>query len=187
MKCILEHLEAVSECTVAAFFFNARGGQLEHSLEGCYRSLLHQMLEQIPRLRNLLRITNVPTDGQSWELQVVRAYLRQAVLHLRHESLVLMVDALDECDHQEIRTMVEFLDGLTAETVLQNISFNVCLASRHYPNVSISFCATLRVEGTVAHTRDIFDYVQENLHIEPEGHRRALLEAVMQRSQGVFM
>jgi ankyrin repeat protein len=187
MKCIFERLERVTECTVVAFFFNARGGQLEHSSEGYYRSLLHQMLERIPRLRTLLRITGFPIDGQPWEVAVIRTYLREAVLHLRHESLVLMVDALDEGDLQEIRDMVYFLDGLATSTALQGISFNICLASRHYPNVSIRLCEKLIVENEGFHTRDIDKYVQDNLHIECETQRHQLMQKMILKSKGVFM
>jgi ankyrin repeat protein len=187
MKCILERLEHEPECTAVAFFFNARGGQLEHSLEGCCRSLLHQLLDQVPRLRTLLRITSIPTNGHHWELTAIRTYLREAVLHLRHESLVLMVDALDECAFQEIRDMVYFLDSLATSTALQGISFNVCLASRHYPNVSIRLCEKLIVENEDSHTRDIYKYVRANLHTEPETQRYLLIQHMMHKSEGVFM
>jgi ankyrin repeat protein len=187
MKCILERLEHEAECAVVAFFFNARGGGLEHSLEGCYRSLLHQLLDQAPRLRTYLRITSIPTDGQHWELAAIRNYLREAVLHLRHESLVLMVDALDECDLQEIRDMVYFLDSLATSTALQGISFNICLASRHYPNVSIRLCEKLIVENEDSHTRDIYKYVRANLHTEPETQRYLLVQHMMHKSEGVFL
>ena len=187
MKCIFEYLERSPDCTVVAFFFNARGNALEYSVEGCYRSLLLQILERIPRLRTSLQITRFPTEGQHWEAAVVRAHLREAVLHLQGQPLVLMIDALDECEPQEIRTLVYFLNSLAASTGPDSVSFNICLASRHYPNVSIRLCENFILETHDAHTQDIYKYVQENLHVELETHRHALLEPIMQRSWGVFM
>jgi ankyrin repeat protein len=188
MKCILEHLQRrESGCKVISFFFNARGHRLEKSAEGCYRSLLYQMLEQMPKLRTSLRLTNFPTDGQDWDIAVIRDTLREAVHHLHDESLILMVDALDECKLEEVRDMVYFLEGLAASTRLQVTGFHVCLASRHYPTITIRFCEILVVEGEDAHTKDIHDYIQDNLHVEPEEHRHMLLEKLIHRSQGVFM
>lgn len=187
MKCIFEYLERSPDCTVVAFFFNARGNALEHSVEGCYRSLLLQILERIPRLRTSFQITNFPTEGQHWEAAVVRAHLREAVLHLQGQPLVLMIDALDECEPQEMRTLVYFLNSLAASTGPDSVSFNICLASRHYPNISIRLCENFILETHDAHTQDIYKYVQENLHVELETHRHTLLEPIMQRSRGVFM
>jgi hypothetical protein len=187
MKCVFERLERSPGCTVVAFFFNAKGTPLEYSVEGCYRSLLLQILKRIPRLQASLDITNVPAEGQHWEAAVVRAHLREAVLHLQDQPLVLMIDALDECEPQEVRTLVYFLTSLAASTGSHSVSFNICLASRHYPNISIRFCENLIVENHDAHRQDIYKYVQDNLHVELEAHRDALLEPLMQRSQGVFM
>lgn len=46
-------LRASSDETVMAFFFNARGGPMERSPKGMYRSLLHQLLgsDSLPQLR----------------------------------------------------------------------------------------------------------------------------------------
>lgn len=188
MKCILEHLQRNKlECAVVSFFFNARGGNLEKSTEGCYRSLLYQMLEQIPRLRTLLRVTNIPSGEQGWEIAVVQDKLREAILHLEHESLIIVIDALDECKLEEVRDMVYFLDGLAVSTRLQAISFRICLASRHYPSITIRSCESLVVEQENAHSKDIHDYVRNNLRIESRAQRHVLVGRLMQKSQGVFL
>jgi ankyrin repeat protein len=188
MKCIFEHLQRhESGCKVISFFFNARGGRLEKSTEGCYRSLLYQMLERIPKLRTLLRPTNFPTTGQDWDIAAIRDKLREAIHSLHDESLILMVDALDECKLEEVRDMVYFLEGLAASTRLHTAGFKVCFASRHYPNITIRYCEVLVVEGEPAHAKDIYDYLQDNLHVEPEKQRHVLLETVARKSQGVFM
>lgn len=189
MKCILEQLQRrIPRCTVISFFFNARGGRLERSTEGCYRSLLYQMLEQVPRLRTSLRITNVPhRQGQDWEIAVLRDGLREAVLQLRNEALILMIDALDECDLREVRDMVYFLDSLAASTSEHAIDFNICFASRHYPTISLRFCESLTLETEICHTEDIRRYIFKNLHIDSEEQRSVLVQQMIPKSQGVFM
>lgn len=187
MKCILEGLERVHGRTVVSFFFHARGTPLEYSTEGCYRSLLHQMLEQIPKLRTTLRSTHYPSEDQGWEVAVVRDKLREAILQLEQESLVLMIDALDECDVQEVRDMVYFLDSLATSTKFQTARLSICFASRHYPSITIRSCENLVLESANLHEIDIYDYISENLHVEPVTHRHVLQKELMQKSQGVFL
>ena len=65
MKCILNHITShAPECNIISFFFNARGESLERSTEGCYRSLLHQMLKAFPKLRTSIRIPHSLGKGK---------------------------------------------------------------------------------------------------------------------------
>lgn len=65
MKCILERQQSATPSrTVLSFFFNARGGPLERTVQGCYRSLLYQLLQQVPEIRNSIHVTIFPSKGQ---------------------------------------------------------------------------------------------------------------------------
>lgn len=57
-------LRASSDETVMAFFFNARGGPMERSPKGMYRSLLHQLLgsDSLPQLGKGANMS-IPTRG----------------------------------------------------------------------------------------------------------------------------
>jgi hypothetical protein len=51
MKCAYNRgLKEFPDDVIVSFFFNARGAQLQQSTEGMYRSLLCQLLEQMPHL-----------------------------------------------------------------------------------------------------------------------------------------
>jgi ankyrin repeat protein/Cdc6-like AAA superfamily ATPase len=188
MKCVLEHIRREQgACTTASFFFNARGGTLEKTVEGCYRTLLHQLLEQVPGLLTSIRIPIIFEKGQSLPVEVLQSILREAMLLQKQDPLVLIIDALDECLEKDIRDMVRFLENLTATSHLNGVTLWVCLASRHYPGITTRFCESLIVEAAYDHTRDIREYVQGHLNVEPTAHRSLLSNQLVRRSEGVFL
>lgn len=65
-------------------FFNARGGYLEHSMIGMYRSLLVQLLKRFPDLQSVLDDTDiVPWSQQDCpELNALKELLRSAIIAL---------------------------------------------------------------------------------------------------------
>lgn len=188
MKCIYERLTPyLPECKLVAFFFNARGDVLERSTAGCYRSMLHQMLEQFPTLRTALRIPGVIDEDQEWPIAVVQGMFRESVLHVQRQHLVILVDALDECEQQEVRDMVHFLGSLSKSAQEKGLALNVCFASRHYPGITVRFCEEMTLEGREAHTKDIKHYIWSNLNVDSQTLRRSLMELLLNKSQGVFL
>lgn len=101
----------------------------------------------------MIRIPTNFIKGQDWPVATVRDLLRQVVLGLKDERFVLIVDALDECDEDEVRDMVHFIDGLACCVE----SLDTCFASRHYPNITIRHCEELVLENSDAHERDILN------------------------------
>lgn len=188
MKCILDHMtKHEPKCKVISFFFNARGENLERSTEGCYRSLLHQMLSAFPELRSSIQIPHSLGKGHASSIAMLQNIFYEAVLSLQQERLVVMIDALDECDQKEVRSMVQFLGSLAEATELQGVSFNTCFASRHYPSITVRFCETLVVEQSKGHTQDILIYARDSLAINSDAQLAKILGQVMRKAEGVFL
>jgi ankyrin repeat protein len=188
MKCVLEHIRREQgACTIASFFFNARGEALEKTVKGCYRTLLHQLLEQVPGLLTSIRIPTIFEKGQSLPVEVLQSILREAVLLQEQDPLVLIIDALDECPEKEIRDMLCFLENLTSASHLHGVTLWICLASRHYPGISTRFCESLVVEAAHDHTEDVGKYVQDRLNVEPIAQRNLLSRELVHKSKGVFL
>lgn len=184
LKCILERLHRdESGCMAISFFFNARGVPLERTIEGCYRSLLHQIFERRPECLDSLRLPSNFKEGQSWELAILRDIFRNVVLDLNNQPLTLVIDALDECDEVDIRDMVEFISRLT-QTVQ---SLNICFASRHYPRISIQRCEGLILEHVENHDHDILEYVLRELRFNTEQEKARLVQQITGKAHGVFM
>ena len=76
VKFALMHVEKTlsKESTSISFLFNARGTELEKSTIGMYRSLLFQLLQKLPRLRNALELlnppANLPATSVRWDFEM---------------------------------------------------------------------------------------------------------------------
>jgi predicted ATPase len=92
-----------------SFFFNARGELLEKSVPGMYRSLLLQLLEGFPDLQQILDDPDLIPRNQVTcpPLNILKDLFRSAISSLDKRALTCFVDALDECDEQQVKDMVE--------------------------------------------------------------------------------
>lgn len=188
MKCILEHIRgSMPGYEPISFFFNARGDRLERSVEGMYRSMLCEVLEKVPHLRTMITIPRAWGKGQTLTVESLRTLFRQAVLGLKHEQIIFLMDALDEGDENEVRSMIEFVTALAKTAKDQDTPFEICFASRHYPAISASGCEELIVERQAEHAKDIAQYVRSNLHMDTGTRKDDFVHRIEQTAEGVFM
>jgi hypothetical protein len=157
------------ESAVISFFFNARGNQLERSPLGLFRSLLHQLLQ---RRRHLLSAflpkfrakRDTLKEGWVWEEGELSDYFSHIVTNSQISSMIVFIDALDECEESKVRRIVSFLANLTGSAVSSGCSLNVCMSSRHYPHISVSRCLEIVVEHY--NSSDILKYVESELCLQ---------------------
>ena len=111
---------------VIAFFFNARGEAMEKSTVGTYRSLLLQLLERLPALRCLFDSFGISglsiSTNYQWSVESLKMLLERAVKLLTESSVVCFIDALDECEEQQIREMIQFFEHIGELVVSAGIS-----------------------------------------------------------------
>jgi hypothetical protein len=96
---------------------------------------------------------------------------------------VMIIDAMDECEEHDVEGLVRFIKKLSKRAYEAGAKLNICLSSRHYPNISIKNCPEVVVE---AHNRaDILTYIQS----EAEDNRAIseLADKIFNRSAGVFL
>ncbi|UKZ69191.1 uncharacterized protein TrAtP1_010201 [Trichoderma atroviride] len=102
---------------IIAFYFNARGGDLEKCTTGMYRSLLLQLFERLPELQSILSsfpLTGVRED-YNWNIQQLKSLFEEAIHNIRDDAVVCFIDALDECNEDEIRDMVSFFQNSASQ------------------------------------------------------------------------
>ncbi|KAI5364440.1 hypothetical protein J4E82_011451, partial [Alternaria postmessia] len=176
---------------VIAFFFNARGETLEKTIIGMYRSLLLQLLEKIPTLQcNSGSLSLVPSSisaDYQWTRHSLEDQLQQAVLSLGDTPVICFIDALDECEQWQVRSMISFFENLGELAVSSGRSFRVCLSSRHYPEVTIRRGISLVLEGQEGHTQDINNYLESALRIGTSASAQKIRKDLQEKSSGVFM
>ena len=188
MKTIFKHLERGDpKSVVLSFFFNARGQPLEQSVEGLYRTMLHQLFSKVPNLLENTEAEHIYSHTPPWSTDLLRGLLSEAVLMSRQERIILVVDALDEGDEQEVRNMIDFARNLARSAHSKNISLKICFASRHYPSITVPDCREVVVEEQAKHTRDIARYIRGTLNLVYEPSTYDFARAVAKRARGVFL
>ncbi|KAF5585412.1 ankyrin 3 [Fusarium pseudoanthophilum] len=190
MKSILSNARrSMKDKIIISFFFNARGEYLEKSTTGMYRSLLLQILQQLPTLHSVLDPELVSGIGENheWNIEALRALFEQAVEGLGNSSVVVFIDALDECDESEIRSMVSSFKSLGNLSAAEGISFQVCLASRHYPHITMPKKMELVLEGQEGHEQDIISYLDSELEIGDSKLAHEIRAQIQEKASGVFM
>ncbi|RYC79293.1 hypothetical protein BFJ63_vAg17827 [Fusarium oxysporum f. sp. narcissi] len=172
-----------------SFFFNARGELLEKSVLGMYRSLLLQLLEGFPDLQRILDDPDLISHNQVTcpSLNVLKDLFRSVVYSLEKRTLTCFVDALDECDEQQVKDMVDFFEELAEQCVENNVRFQVCFSSRHYPYVDIKAGIRLILEGQDGHIEDLKSYINSHLRIQDPPLVDELKQMMLHKAAGVFL
>ncbi|KAL4929767.1 nucleoside phosphorylase domain-containing protein [Aspergillus undulatus] len=176
---------------VLCFFFNARGEDLEKSTVGMYRSLLWQLLSQIPELLTVfgslgLRDLEVGEDHQ-WSIETLKELFQHAIQKLKQTPLVSFIDALDECDEMQIRDMLRFFEDIAESAIAVGVPFHVLFSSRHYPHITIRSGLELVLEGQEGHNQDIKNYVDKELNMGHSNLAAQIRSELQEKASGVFM
>lgn len=192
MKYALSHARrTMKDRIIIMFFFNARGGNLEKSTLGMYRSLLLQLLERVPELQrvfDLLPSTMWNTSGQHiWTVEILKELFEHTIKSLGNHHLTCYIDALDECDEKQIRDMIAFFEHLGEQAIADNIRFHVCFSSRHYPHITIKKGLSLILEGQEGHNQDIVNYLDSELKIGHSKLAEQIRSELFNKASGVFM
>ncbi|GAW27348.1 putative NACHT and Ankyrin domain protein [Rosellinia necatrix] len=175
--------------TVVSFFFNARGESLEKSTEGCYRSLLYQLLEKVPGLAvpRTPHLLKASTGSITWHISILQDALLRVVSQLGQAEVMLFVDALDECNRSEVYNMVKYFEQLGKTAMERNIKLFTCFSSRHYPSIPIKTNLTFVVEDQMGHNNDLEYYIMDNLDVGDGESAHAVRWALLNKAAGVFM
>ncbi|OBT42034.1 hypothetical protein VE00_07424 [Pseudogymnoascus sp. WSF 3629] len=175
--------------TVITFFFNARGTLLEKSIIGMYRSLLLQILEAIPTVlddfQRLFSMKIKHNNVYDWGIGELQEILIAVAKGLQENHVVCFIDALDEC--KEVLELVKFFEDIGEAAVLSGSYLQICLSTRHYPNIPIRRGIQFTLEKQHGHNQDIITYI-ENEFIAPHSQHMDYIKAELyRRSSNVFL
>ncbi|CAM5999841.1 unnamed protein product, partial [Sphagnum balticum] len=174
---------------IAAYFFNARGDKLEKTPLGMLRSLSYQLLKQEPSLyEHFVPIFREKrqkhrTGELEWRESELKEFLLSEIQRCQSKPLLLLIDALDECNQPDVRNVVKFLEELSIKAIDVGASLNICLSSRHYPSIGMKKSLDLVIEEEKKHDDDIAIYVRANLREQDD----QIEERILKKASGVFM
>lgn len=190
MKVALEGISKLNSIQCISFFFHARGTDLQKSTTGMYRSLLWQLVKKLPHLQsvfNSLEWTVHNGTMPRWQIPLLKSLFKQAVQDLNQSSVICFIDALDEGDDEQVRDMVSFFEELGDMAASNDISFRICLSSRHYPYIKIPKSLSLELEKQTGHGEDILNYINGKLRIENINLAQEVRDELIKKANGVFM
>jgi hypothetical protein len=178
--------ETLVHDTLISFFFNARGEKLEKSALGMYRSLLFQLLEKLPPLQNVLnRLSG--NVANNLNIESIKNLLSCAIKRLGRHRLTCFIDALDECEEDEVRELVSFFSDLGQFAISSRIRFRICFSSRHYPHITIEKGISLVLDTQEGHQQDIARYIHSELKCGQSNLAKQIKDKILQRASGVFL
>ncbi|PYI25984.1 hypothetical protein BP00DRAFT_440335 [Aspergillus indologenus CBS 114.80] len=177
---------------IVSFFFNARGEELERTTEGMYRSLLLQLMEAVSGLQVLLDRVPLPSNhdtqnSSSSDIETLQEIFRCAVTSLDGKHLICFIDALDECEMEQVRAMVEFLESLGQYATLSQIKLHVCFSSRQYPFLTVENGIELILHDQNGHGEDIARYLRSELKIGRSKQADLIRTEISGKASGIFL
>jgi ankyrin repeat protein len=178
-----------NQSLTASFFFNARGELLERTVSGMYRSLLLQLFQGFPDLECVLDDPDLLPRNQSGcpPFNVLKDLLRAAVAKLGQRSFRCFIDALDECDEQQVMDLVEYFEDLAEQCTENNVNLHICFSSRHYPYIDIKFGIRIVLEEQIGHASDLESYIKTHLRIKDRPLLTELQVKMLEKAAGVFL
>jgi len=184
--------EAMPDKIVISFFFNARGDDSEKSAASMYRSLLAQLLRCLPALQTIFEAPvfdaqrhREPQDIR-WTAELLKELFAAAINSMGNSSVICFVDALDECNRDEDRDTVSFLEGLCQTYARPETDFRICLSTRLFPNYATA-APVIKLEDQEGHSQDIINFLDAELRIGQGRFAEEIRSRIRSKASGVFM
>jgi ankyrin repeat protein len=190
---LLNAKKALHDTVILSFFFHAQGTLLERSVMGMYRSLSHQLLHsRVPpdariTYLNVAKRLELQDGNLVWTKRDVKNLLSLTIKSLQGRHILFLIDAVDECDQAEVEDMTTFFQELGKSAVEHTVYLRICLASRHYPHITLDKGIEVIIEDQQEHEEDLRKYVETKL----KGGRSSLIQGIRkeicERADGVFL
>lgn len=190
MKYAVKNVERKPGEHVVSHFFNARGaGELEKSAEGLYRALLVQLLRDLPPDKfsksKSLREAAEESAEKKWPLPELLELLQEVLKLLAPDPVTIFLDALDECNEQQLQDMVDCLcDLLEARSSTQ---LRICFASRYFPHITREGAIDLWLEKQKDHYQDVYVYIEGQLESSKMKISKHIRSRLQEKAAGSFI
>ncbi len=191
---LLKHIWKIAErvgnrrIVLASFFFHGRGTLVQKSAGGLFRSLLHQILQQLPKLLKEfsgLYQNKIETEGgfgTEWEWhekELQYFFVSHVTEAAKTRKICLYIDALDECGEDVATELVDLFQRVGS-------SLSVCFSCRHYPIINLDSGLEICVEDW--NNLDIDRYLGTHFkpHIPEQDVATTIQHEIAAKSLGSF-
>jgi hypothetical protein len=195
------------EPIVVGFFFWAPGTELQKSLSGLQRALLHDALHQrpglipvvLPDLWQQARSRPWQIQGTGAESDISESRIRKAIEHLVNLSssiahqccLCLFIDGLDEFHATPAYDTSDMIGDLKRWAAQSPEHVKICVSSREEPQFMTAFSPVTRFRLHELTATDIKTYIDQRLSPVLSGLSKQesdnLVSIIVTKAEGVFL
>jgi ankyrin repeat protein len=177
---------------VASFFFHGRGKPMQQNVLGLFRSLLHQILFQIPHLlsefqsifQKKLKTQGNPEKDWNWHEKELQDFFKSNIAEKGYR-IRIFIDALDECGEKVAEQLVDYFRGLITSP---ESALSICFSCRYFPNIGWGKSGEeICIEDGNQH--DILTYIRAKLTpaFDNEEEKVEVLEMeILNKASGMF-
>jgi ankyrin repeat protein len=199
LRYVLEHAIEIPNtgegALILSFFFHGRGSELQKTPLGLFRSLLHQLLRQVPEALTDLMATfqkwceSVGKAGEQWQWHIreLQRFFESSFLKILETCpLWLFVDALDECGEENAVELAEWFKSLLERPLSSGLKQSrICFTCRHYPILYLDRVFEICAEEE--NRKDISIFVQDKLSSFRIRTSSTIPKLVTKRADGIFL
>ncbi|KAH8598592.1 hypothetical protein B0O99DRAFT_615467, partial [Bisporella sp. PMI_857] len=185
-----------------AFFFHKRGTQLQQTPIGMFRTMIYQLLSQVPSASaDFQRLYEEKRKfqgdiGKDWEwreLELRRVLESSLVSAVKTHSIIIFVDALDEAGEDSARRIVSYLHEVNELLLNSKHATSICFSCRHFPIIKTNSGVHICVEDE--NHKDISTYtlaeLQRQMHVQDRelgsDDLNLLQTRISNKASGVFL
>lgn len=175
---------------VLSHFFNARGSMLQQSATGMYRTLLVWLLDKLPdEDEHFLEKEYGTYNDDTWAVPQLERILRHAVEMVSDRSIIIFVDALDECTKADVRRMLRVFRDIVKEAwdSTPRRQVRVLFTGRPHPITTFDDAVLMDLGEQQSHYQDIVHYIDSELRIGSDAKAAAVRQALVEKADGLFM
>ncbi|KAI5457669.1 hypothetical protein BGZ63DRAFT_416787 [Mariannaea sp. PMI_226] len=183
-----------NEIIILSFFFHGRGGELQRTPLGLFRSLLHQLLSQAPDA--VSHVVDVFEQRRKsigevemkwrWHVRELLDFFKSSLPKvLERRSVIVIIDALDEAGQECAVSLVDDFKRLMTTLPPTTSNFRICFSCRHYPILELDYGSVICLE--YENGRDIAVFVQAQFSKSRVRTISAITNTITRGASGVFM
>ncbi|KAK1773893.1 hypothetical protein QBC45DRAFT_437307 [Copromyces sp. CBS 386.78] len=188
------------QLTTARFFFWKPGGELQNTLTGLKRTLLHDILHDCPDLVPIVlprlweRCKAVPWQTGDGKFEISRSEVDDAFTNLiahatksEQRCFCIFIDGLDEYVGTPNCDTIAMVDDLH-KWVQQTSHVKICVSSRPDNVFMNAFDPRRQIKLHDLTKGDMQAYIRAQLeHMESRETREELVDLVIEKAQGIFL
>lgn len=183
MKHTLEYCQKeFTNHSVISYFVDSRGASLEKTTLGMLQSLVSQLLHQNDQLpdvffkffRGKLRVQD--QKDWRWVRVELEKFLRLAIQQPSAKPLIILIDAIDECEELEAQSAFRFLEGLLQLSDEKGVALKLCISSRSCLSMQLKQeTVSLALPDRQEHLEDIATYIHAELRSSAHNIKTTIL------------